>query len=791
VVNILPPRESNYPPPASTLQKIFHGGSMKKIKIITCIYAGLMAIALASTALAVSGIPGSLDTTLNSSGKVTTDFLGGYDNASAMAVQSDGKIVVAGGVGQNAGRAAFGIARYNTNGSLDTTFDGDGKVIFRYSIIDDDIATAVAIQTDGKIVVAGTNFFTGSNDFIVVRFNVDGSIDTSFGFNNSGTMLIGETGKSWSCNAMAIQSDGKILLGGSSEDSSANRAKFAIVRLNSDGTLDNTFNNSGKATFDISSSCSTFGCLNNGAYALKIQRDNKILLAGRAWNTNRLAFGIARLNADGTLDTTFGSNGKVVTSISTGTGHDFAFAMDLQKDDKIVMAGSAAGNGMDFALVRFNTDGSLDNTFGTGGVVITSINSGDDSASSLIIGPDGTIVAAGYCTVGGNRDFALVSYNANGSLDTTFGPGGIVTTSIVAGNDQATAMVAQPGTSKILLAGYAHIGTQDDFALARYEFNFGPSNGVDRFRRVMPYNSGVISVFQSGLIYYSPDGRHLGGGGDTIRAYGGIQSVLAMIPYNGGVMTAFSGRGIYFSPNGQNLGGGGNSTRPYPTNQPISYAVTAMMPYNGGVITAFTDGPIYYSPDGLNPHGGGSTTQLYFGTQTVVAMSPYQNGVITAFSSNAIYYSPDGQNLGGGGNTIRSYPTTQSISYSVTAMMPYNGGVFTAFSNGPIYYSPDGNNLGGGGGTTQVYSGTQRVLSMIPYNGGVLTAFSGRSIYFSPNGQNLGGGPNITVVYPGPLMTVAMIPYNSGVITAFTNSAYFSPNGQNLGGGGSTTQVYP
>jgi hypothetical protein len=301
---------------------------------------------------------------------------------------------------------------------------------------------------------------------------------------------------------------------------------------------------------------------------------------------------------------------------------------------------------------------------------------------------------------------------------------------------------------------------------------------------MIPYAGGVVTAFVNKQIYFSADGRHLGGSQTrtTRRVYGGDQSVVKMIPYGSGVITAFADHAIYFSPDGQHLGGGGNTVRVYEGME----KVVAMIPYAGGVITAFSDHAIYFSPDGRNLGGGGRTTRVYGGDQSVVTMIPYRSGIITAFSGHNIYFSPDGRNLGGGGSTVRVYGGDQSV----TAMIPYNGGVITAFSSKHAFFSPDGQHLGGGGNTVRVYGrGTSKIVKMVPYAGGVFTVFANEdnSIRFSLDGRHLGGDGTDGRVYE---KVVEMILYENGVITAFSGRGiYFSPDGNDLAGGGDTLSI--
>jgi uncharacterized delta-60 repeat protein len=210
------------------------------------------------------------------------------------------------------------------------------------------------------------------------------------------------------------------------------------------------------------------------ARAAAIQPDGRIVAAGYSIVGSQGGdFALARYNTDGSLDASFGTGGKVVTPI--GTAGDNAHALAIQSDGKIVAAGlSDVGPTWDFALARFNPNGTLDNTFGTGGKVITPIGTSDDVANDVIIQPNGKIVAVGWSESNlPSYDFALVRYNINGSLDTSFGMGGKVVTPIGNSTDFGTAAALQPD-GKIVVAGYSEVGPFNlDFAIARY---LGDSN---------------------------------------------------------------------------------------------------------------------------------------------------------------------------------------------------------------------------------------------------------------------------------------------------------------------------
>lgn len=350
---------------------------------------------------------GSLDTTFGTNGKVITDF--GNDFPKSMAIQSDGKIVVA-GVNHNGSSVNFALVRYTTNGSLDTTFDTDGKVTTNYNGSDCH-AYSLALQSDGKIVLVGdARNGSGYMGFAAMRYNTDGSLDTTFGTNGKVYTLFGTPGTtSDSANAVALQNDGKIVLVGSSYLFSPGVSRFVALRYNANGSLDTSFDNDGMLT-------TSFGAFSDFGTSIALQNDGKLVMAGNSSLTQSgtQTFAIARLNIDGSLDTTFDTDGKVTTLI--GTFMNGLFSTKMQGDGKILVAGySNSLNNNVFTIARYNIDGSLDTSFDSDGIV----NSISDSSTyagayTLALQNDGKIVAAGKL----NNSFAVVRYN-NPSLATT------------------------------------------------------------------------------------------------------------------------------------------------------------------------------------------------------------------------------------------------------------------------------------------------------------------------------------------------------------------------------------
>ncbi|HKP52245.1 MAG TPA: delta-60 repeat domain-containing protein [Chloroflexia bacterium] len=403
---------------------------------------------------------GDLDTTFDGDGKVTTDFLGRVNSAHAVAIQADGKIVVAGSESSSSG-SNFLVARYHSNGSLDTSFDGNGMQSIDFN--SNDLAYGVAIQADGKIVVAGfaSTSSNNSKDFAVARLNTNGGLDTSFSSDGKVTTDF-SGGYDWA-NGVAIQSDGKIVAVGYATTS--NGSDFALARYNTNGSLDTTFGLIGKRTTDFSGGV-------DEASGVAIQSDGKIVAVGSAGSPGSSDFALTRYTTSGNLDTSFSFDGKVTTAFASSTA--MANGLAIQSDGKIVAVGFAwnSSGWDDFALTRYNTNGTLDTSFGFGGKRTTDFAPNYEQAMGVAIQADGKVVAAGFAQkIGGDYedyDFAIARYTTSGNLDTSFSSDGKVTTSFAGVPEQAQGLAIQ-SNGKIVVVGYVQLTNGSDFALARYQ----------------------------------------------------------------------------------------------------------------------------------------------------------------------------------------------------------------------------------------------------------------------------------------------------------------------------------
>lgn len=355
-------------------------------------------------------------------------------------------------VGASAGASPTTLAP----GTLDRGFGKGGRVITTVGLPESG-ARAVLIQPDGKIVAAG--FPGGYRGFALVRYKRSGSLDPTFGSHGRvTTRLVSDrtpTGPAW---ALARQRDGKIIAAGHGFPGT-----IALVRYSRSGRLDPGFGTGGivQTKFSDSERHSV------GAYDVVLQPDGKIVAVGAylASQQGRLpdeAFALVRYRSDGTLDPSFGTGGKVTTATG-GVAH----AVALQPDGKIVVAGSSERSSRAFAVARYRTDGSLDPTFGSAGIVETRLGSPEpDGAWAVMLQRDGKIVV-----VVTRHVFTLVRYNRNGTLDSSFGSRGIVKTGFGAGSFASAKAAALQRDGRIVVVGWYYRYPKWEFALARFRAN--------------------------------------------------------------------------------------------------------------------------------------------------------------------------------------------------------------------------------------------------------------------------------------------------------------------------------
>ena len=434
----------------------------QQLKTLGLFIVGVSAtLPLAQPAAAIPAL-GNFDTTFNTTGTVITPIGTSGDTAVAVAVQPDARIVVAGTTSTASGNA-FAVVRYNADGTLDTGFNASGMTTVDFGSNFAQVKGEV-VQPDGKIVVAGDAYIdsTTGRDFAIVRFNSDGTLDASFGSGGKVTTDIGSTGDY--AGGLALQADGKLVVSGYRQHAGGG-FDYALVRYNTDGSLDTGFGTGGQVI-------TALGTNNDWAVTVTLQPDGKILI-GSAYSSSGADFFVARYTTDGVLDTTFSPSGTLAPGTVTtdlGGNYETVNALLVQPDGKIVAAGlsGTTPNPSDIALVRYNADGSLDTSFGesANGKETTNPNSGSSAAYAVALQPNGKIIAAGYSNKGSDNDFALIRFTSAGIPESA-------QLAIGSTDDGANAIALQPD-GRIVAAGYASNGTDNDFAVVRYVSNDAP-----------------------------------------------------------------------------------------------------------------------------------------------------------------------------------------------------------------------------------------------------------------------------------------------------------------------------
>ena len=395
---------------------------------------------------------GTLDPTFGTDGVVTTAVHPNYNMAETTVVQSDGKILVAGSAGTPS-TYQMAVARYNEDGSLDTSFGNDGTLRFPVGSVKSFVMD-MAQQPDGKILLGGRTWDNITGDFAVVRLNEDGSFDDTFGSNGIFRL---ETAETEASEAMALLDDGTILMVGYRDDD------LAVAKITADGIMDTTFGVNGWVILP-------FDDLASYGDDLAIQDDGKIVISGFALNgQNRFQVAAARLNADGSVDNSFGTGGKVIFNV--GDWNDFGEGIAIQSDGKILIGGhkwiANLGQRHDLFVARLNTDGTMDTSYGTNGVATARLVDGANYANDMVIQADDKPILMGYTIIQGLIDMAMVRFDTDGNLDPTFDDDGMVSFDYMGREDYGYAIALQ-ADNKIILAGYSYGGGGSEFEIARF-----------------------------------------------------------------------------------------------------------------------------------------------------------------------------------------------------------------------------------------------------------------------------------------------------------------------------------
>jgi uncharacterized delta-60 repeat protein len=453
------------------------------------------------------------DTSFDGDGKVTIPF-GANDGCNGVVQQSDGKLVLAGSrqTDNPFGDNDFAVARLLSNGTLDGSFDGDGKLTTGFG--GDESAADVALQPDGKIVVLG--FDVSPDASFIARYLPNGALDPTLDSDGKRSIPVDRL------SALALQPDGKLLALGFHESPDGDQ-KFALHRLLANGAPDATFDFDGIAWLD-------FGGRDRGA-ALALQPDGRILVGG----TKRTAGVLARLWPDGT---TFDTGGQQTHAMVAGSAYlpgsnESANALAVQNDGKLLVAGelrNRAGTRSDATLTRFFPDGQIDPSFGARGTSYA-FSGTFNAGRAIAIQPDGMIVIAGYTAGGGmSDDFLVARFTPAGTIDFTFGSNGAYRVDFAGGPDRGTALALAPD-GEIVVAGSAWNGSRYMWGVARLLSNGTPDSSFDGDGKLL-VDAGPASG--ANAVVVQPDKRILVGGNS-----GGNDFAVARLLENGALDATF------------------------------------------------------------------------------------------------------------------------------------------------------------------------------------------------------------------------------------------------------------
>jgi uncharacterized delta-60 repeat protein len=436
--------------------------------------------------LARYDVEGVLDPGFGNGGVVVTATApdAGDDVQNGLAVQRDGGIVVAGSsdLGAAAGGQQWRISRYTRTGDLDGSFGLGGTVTASMSSAGgfDEHVWNLTLDHNGKIVAAGDAVTAaGGFDVALARFNVDGRLDTTFGTAGKVTTAVGPDTRRDRAHDVAVLDDGKIVVAGFADmGPGAGRRNFMLARYNPDGTLDTSFGSGGLVVTPVAPGDNNDVVTTNG---LTIDRAGRIVVTGQAnmgAGAGGFNFALARYLPDGGLDGSFDGDGIVTTAVASGDNFDTPSGAAIDDHGRIVTVGIAESGGFvfDWALARYTPDGSFDTSFGTGGKMTMNVGPGntDDDLEDIVLQESGKIlvgggVAATAVTV--DSDFLVARFNPDGSLDRSFGSGGIVKTSTAPRSaDDEVFEVALQSDAKLIASGECDQPTTGrDVCVARYK----------------------------------------------------------------------------------------------------------------------------------------------------------------------------------------------------------------------------------------------------------------------------------------------------------------------------------
>jgi uncharacterized delta-60 repeat protein len=432
---------------------------------------------------------GALDSTFNGNGEVTSNF-GNSDNAISVAIDTLGRIVVGGYYTDPSYNSHFEIARYTTNGLPDPSFNGSGVTGTNFGNNQEYLA-AIALQANGEIIAGGYTYqsidFTTIPEYALARFNVNGSVDSSFGTNGQVLDPIGSNDYDY-MNCLTITPNGQILSGGYTLDN--NEALFTVSRFNSNGSADSTFASDGNLL-------GYYPGNGIGYISAMVQNDGKIVVNGTTYAGGPSSnYFLARFKSNGATDLTYGNNGIA------NTNGDYAV---MQTDQKVVESNYSfdSTGATEIMLSRYNKDGSPDLTYGTNGVVLSAFSG--EFLQTMAIQPDNKVLAAGYINNAIGSDLVLVRFNTDGTPDATFGTGGAVTVDFQPQDDPLTLAIGNGGKILVGEVGYT-ASNQDVIVVARFNSN-GSIDSSFAQNGEMTLSIGVEAI--PGTVAFQQDGKIL------------------------------------------------------------------------------------------------------------------------------------------------------------------------------------------------------------------------------------------------------------------------------------------
>ena len=410
---------------------------------------------LVASSTFISAQSGTLDPSFNGTGLTLGNYTSGNNSADAMVIQPDGKIVVSGATGISSS-INTGVSRYNTDGTIDTTFGTNGKVSFSSGTGTKSYIYDMALQTDGKIVMAGYRWDGSQGDFLMARVNANGTLDNTFGVNG---VAVFDDANSEVAESFAINADGSFIVSGYVNDN------YTLLKVKNNGTIDTAFGTNGWVT-------TPFKGLSASSKSTSINAAGRIIVGGMGVGSGQSEFVMAAYNPDGTLDNTFGQAGRI--NFHIGYDNDFGLKVLQLENGKIVFGGhSYVGSTplrYELAVVRLNANGSFDNSFGENGIFKSRFFiDGRSYLSDMVVQADGKLLVTGPANVNNEENYGLLRITENGQLDTTFG----VDRQVIQKIDNTYAIsknIALQTDGKIVVSGDATPfgGGKTQFFIARY-----------------------------------------------------------------------------------------------------------------------------------------------------------------------------------------------------------------------------------------------------------------------------------------------------------------------------------